>query len=242
MENKKYLHKEFINRFITVAERNLGIKYDTHGFFMAIARALDTKGSTVQRWFGGSFPSAEYFFKIYDKFGVTPNFLLGFQEKAKTKLESLPVPTLELVDFVNIKEPIKKEDYFTVPLVAGRIAAGRGLIVDENIEDWIIIHKNVSAKKKNLVAIRIDKKEGMSMYPLLKPDDIIIIDRDDKTITPKGIYAVRVEDGCTVKRVQQANDHLILLPENPEYKVQVLNLRTNPDPIIGRVIWCSKKL
>lgn len=242
METKRKTHKEFLDRLIAVAEHHLGIRCSHRGFVRALAKTLKATDSTIQRWFQGSFPSAEYFEKIYDTLGVTPNFLLGFQDKAKLKLQRLPVPVLELVDFVEIKEPLKKEDFFTVPLVAGRIAAGRGIIVDENIEDWVIIHKNVSPKKKNLIAIRIDKREGMSMYPILKPDDIIIIDRDDKTITPKGIYAVRIDDECTVKRVQQVNDHLVLIPENSEYKVQIINLRINPDPIIGRVIWCSRSL
>jgi len=242
MVKKEKPNKEFLERLIAAVERQLGISSTQRGFSRAIAKALKTTDSTVQRWFDGSLPSAEYLSKIYNIFGLTPNFLLGIEEKSKSRFEKLPIPTLELVDFVDVKHPIKKEDYFTVPLVAGKIAAGRGMIVDENIEDWVIIHKNVSSKKKNLVAIRIDKREGMSMYPILKPDDIIIIDRDDKTITPKGIYAVRIDDECTVKRVQQSDDHLILIPENPEYKVQLINLRIYPDPIIGRVIWCSKKL
>ena len=235
-------NQEFLDRLIPIAERELGITYSQRGFSRALARALKLPDSTIQRWLNGSYPSAQYLKKIYNVFGVTPNFLLNIQEKGKSKIEGLPVPVLELVDFVDIKEPIKKEDYFTVPLVAGKIAAGRGLVVDENIEDWVIIHKNVSPKKKNLIAIRIDKREGLSMYPILKPDDIVIIDRDNKTITPKGIYAVRIDDECTVKRVQQADDHLVLIPENPDYKVQIVNLRIHPDPIIGRVIWCSKKL
>jgi len=242
MEKKEKPNKEFLDRLIAVAESKLGISSNQRGFLRALARALKTNDSTIQRWLAGSYPSAEFLEKIYHTFGLTPNFLLGIEEKSKSKIERLPIPTLELVDFVDVKQPIKKEDYFTVPLVAGKIAAGRGMIVDENIEDWVIIHKNVSSKKKNLIAIRIDKREGMSMFPILKPDDIIIIDRDDKTITPKGIYAVRIDDECTVKRVQQADDHLVLIPENSEYKVQLINLRTNPDPIIGRVIWCSKKL
>lgn len=243
METKKYFHSLFLDRLCSAAARHLGITHHEHGFKIALAKALNTRASTVQRWFNSSFPEAKYLQKIYNTFGATPNFLLGIDDKSKIS-NHLPIPILELANFVEIKEPLRKEDFITIPLVSGQIAAGRtAIIVDENIEDWIIIHKDITGKHKNLIAIRIDKKEGMSMYPILKPDDIIIINRDNKTVTSQGIYAIRINGGCTVKRVQITDDNLILIPENiTEYQTQIINLKTNPDPIIGRVIWCSKTL
>ena len=243
MEKEKLSHDDFIKRLSEVAERQLGIGQYSHGFKNALAKALGAQPSTLQRWFRKSYPEAESLMKIYETFGATPNFLFAIEEKSKARMERLQVPVLELSDFVEVKEPVKRDEFVTIPLVAGRIAAGRGIIVDEHIEDWVIMHKNIAGKRKNLISIRIDKKEGMSMYPTLKPEDIVIINRDDKTITPQGIYAVRIDEDCTVKRLQTLDDQLLLIPENTAgYKTQIINLRTNPDPVIGRVIWCSKKL
>jgi SOS-response transcriptional repressor LexA len=243
MDKKTLSHDNFIKRLSDAAEQKLGISQHDRGFKRELAKALKTRDSTIQRWFGKSFPEAEYLLKIYNFLGITSDFLLGIEDKSKSRPERLPVPILELADFVEVKEPIKRNDFITVPLVSGRIAAGRGIIVDENVEDWVITHKNVTGQRKNLISIRIDEKEGMSMYPILSPGDIIIINRDDISITPKGIYAVRIDDYCTIKRLQQSDDQLLLIPENTaEYKTQIIDLRTNPKPIIGKVIWCSKTL
>jgi SOS-response transcriptional repressor LexA len=233
-------HDFFLDRLCDAVERHVGVNKHDHGFKIALAKALNARASTVQRWFKDSYPESKYLIKIFETFGATPNFLLGIESKSKP--ERFPVPILELVDFVQIEKPMKKEDFLTVPLVAGSIAAGRTIIVDENIEDWVVIHKNIKPKTKNLVAIRIDKKEGMSMYPILKPNDIVIIDRDDMTITPHGIFAIRIDDGCTIKRLQKSDETLLLIPENKEYKTQIIDLKAHPHPIIGRVIWCSKTL
>jgi len=233
-------HTFFLDRLSEAAERHVGVNKDDRGFKMALAKALSTRASTVQRWFHKSYPEAKHLVKIFETFGATPNFLLGIESKSKP--ERFPVPILELANFVQIKNPIRREDFITIPLVNGSIAAGRTIVVDENIEDWIIIHKNITPKTKNLVAIHVDKKEGMSMYPILKPNDIVIIDRDDITINPRSIYAIRIDDGCTIKRVQQSDETLLLIPENTGYKTQVIDLKAHPRPIVGRVIWCSKAL
>lgn len=233
-------HTFFLDRLCDAAERHIGANKHERGFKMELAKALSARPSTVQRWFKDSYPESKYLVKIFETFGATPNFLLGIESKSKP--ERFPVPILELANFVQIKNPIRREDFITVPLVDGSIAAGRAIIVDENIEDWIIIHKNITPKTKNLIAIHIDKKEGMSMYPILKPNDIVIINRDDTTINPRSIYAIRIDDGCTIKRVQQSDETLLLIPENTEYKTQVIDLKAHPHPIVGRVIWCSKAL
>lgn len=233
-------HAFFLDRLSEAAERHIGVNKHDRGFKMALAKTLSTRASTIQRWFKDSYPEAKYLVKIFETFGATPNFLLGIESKSKP--ERFPVPILELANFVQIKNPIRREDFITVPLVDGSIAAGRAIIVDENIEDWIIIHKSISPKIKNLAAIRVDKEEGMSMYPILKPNDIVIIDRDDITINPRSIYAIRIDDGCTIKRVQQSGEALLLIPENNEYKTQIIDLNAHPRPMVGRVIWCSKTL
>ena len=76
--------------------------------------------------------------------------------------------------------------------------------------------------------------------------DIVIIDRDDRTeIKSMAIYAVRIDDGSTVKKLDRDNQHLLLISENKdeEYKTKIIDLeQASENPVIGRVIWCSKAL
>lgn len=248
MENKEIIYSIFLAKFKEAAKKKLKFDKD-RGLPKRIAEALETLPGTVRRWFTGSIPEAEWLIKIYKTFGASPNYLLGIEEEEKLKRDRIPTPVLKLAHFVQIKEsPPNPEDFVTIPLVSGTIAAtiGSGTIVDEHIEDWAIIHEKVVGKRKNLISIRIDKKDGMSMSPILKPGDIIVINRDDKEISPTGIYAVRIGDGCTVKRVQiDEKDRMLLIPENkePPYRTRIIDIEPGQDtPVIGRVIWCSKAL
>ncbi len=131
-------------------------------------------------------------------------------------------------------------DYLAVPLVEGRIAANpRGLIPGEAVESLIWLHRDQAGSRRHLVAVRLGS-EADSMLPTLHPGDLIIIDRDDKDITPRGLYAVRLPDleSCTIKRLQLISDKniILLLSDNPNY--EPLPVPCNEHLIIGRVI-CS---
>lgn len=165
-------------------------------------------------------------------------------------IKNPPTPFLTLADLVNLQgSGLNPEKFVTVPLISGKIAAtlGDGVIVDEQVEDWAVIHQSITGKKKKLVAIRIDKKDGDSMKPFVTPGDVVIIDREDKLeIDPKAIYAVRIKEGSTVKKIQKQEHELLLISTNqdPDYnfEIKTIDLRIDPDPVIGRVIWCSKAL
>lgn len=184
-----------------------------------------------------------FLIKLYEKYNLSCDYILFDIKKP-------PVPSLTLADFVRLKEPdLDYENFVTVPLVSGKIAAtiGSGIIIDEYVEDWAVVHQKVIGKKKNLISIMIDKRDGDSMQPIMGPGDIVIIDRDDKKIDQKGIYAIRIEDGCTIKKVQINRNYQLLLKsenKNPPYdEVKIIDIQSEEvTPIIGRVIWCSKSL
>ena len=83
METKKLSHKQFLERLTTVAEQKLDVSRHARGFKRSIAKALETRDSTIQRWFDKSYPEAEYFIKIYNIFGITPDELLGIEPDTK---------------------------------------------------------------------------------------------------------------------------------------------------------------
>jgi transcriptional regulator with XRE-family HTH domain len=149
----------------------------------------------------------------------------------------------------------KDEEYGDIPLVEGAIAAGSEVIVNEEVKELLKfrrvflnrIRPDLAAPPRKswtrFVLIKVDLKEGMSMWPRLNPGSTLLIDRHYNSLRPyrkndRSLYAVRKPDGCTVKYVELSGNMLILRPHNPDYPVEVLIIeegQTYADLIVGRV-------
>ncbi len=152
-----------------------------------------------------------------------------------------PVPEIKVFKTSSSrKEPkISAEDYVSIPLTESFIAAGQPIIQEDNIEDYVLLHIRAAGKRNNLVASRV---EGQSMEPMLHSGDIVVIDRDDKSIQKNKIFAIYYQDGLTAKYLEVHKELLILRPINPISEVQIINLAEEPDPIVGRIIGAWKEL
>jgi transcriptional regulator with XRE-family HTH domain len=186
---------------------------------------------------------------------------------------------LTLYDLLNPHElgryaavpPGADEEYMDVPLVEGRIAAGKEVMVNEDVREVLKFRKGfLNRIRPDLVAlpsapslmeqptrkdwtrfvlIKVDPREGMSMWPRLTPGATMLIDRHYNSLRPyrkseRNMYAVRRADGCTVKYVELPPDekYLILRPHNDEYPVEIEPVRegqTYADLIVGRVAHIS---
>ena len=244
MEKRK-MHSEsipFLDRLFSLAEKDLSMDQHEWGFKNALSKRLSIRPSTLQRWIRGSFPEANLLLTISSVFNVTPNYLLGVSDeqphtpKSKTLIALDKTKTAILPKDSHGEFPGNK--FAVVPIMSQEIAAGPPVdLNDSYVEEWALLRKSILKSRTNVIGIHISKKNGMSMYPLLKPGDLAIIDTDDKIIQEGSVYAVRTEDGCTVKCLRQTGDLLLLIPRNlREYNVETLDLKTNPDPVIGRVI------
>jgi SOS-response transcriptional repressor LexA len=101
-----------------------------------------------------------------------------------------------------------KENHISVPLVDGRIAANpAGHIPGDAIKSQVWLPRSEIHGRHNLVAVRL-APDADSMEPALHPGDLVIIDRNDRELTPGGLYAVRLPDqeSCTIKRLQLIPD------------------------------------
>lgn len=159
------------------------------------------------------------------------------------------------------------EDYADVPLVEGVIAAGSEVVVNEEVKEILKFRRSFLSRIRadlaapvggrmesgaavrgrkgwtRFVLIKVDQKEGMSMWPRLNPGSTLLLDRHYNSLKPyrkndRNMYAVRKPEGCTVKYVEKAGDLLVLRPHNPDYAVEVLNIeegQTFADLIVGRV-------
>lgn len=165
-------------------------------------------------------------------------------------------------------------EYADVPLVEGTIAAGSEVIVTEEVKEVLKfrrafldrIRADVAApppdrdeivKRKDwtrFVLMKVDQREGLSMWPRLGPGTTLLIDRHYNSLKPyrkndRNMYAVRKDGGCTVKYVETGTAegegkerYLILRPHNTDYPAEVLAVeegQTYADFIVGRVAHVS---
>jgi len=141
---------------------------------------------------------------------------------------------------------INQDDFISIPMVVGAIAAGHAIIPEEYIEEIAIIHVNQIGKGRNLIGIRIENDKGgeftgRSMEPIIGPGDIVAIDKNDIEIFPNRMYAVKVRKGdivgSTIKFIERQENILILRPKNELFRIETIDLNEDPEPIIGRVVW-----
>lgn len=199
------------------------------------------------------------------------NFLNGKRGlKLRALDRMLKAVGLTLYDLLNPHELVKfaavpagtDEDYAEVPLVEGAIAAGSEVIVNEEVKELLKFRKSFLGRIRaelaspprqagmeprktwtRFVLIKVDPKEGMSMWPRLSPGSTLLLDRHYNSLRPyrkndRNMYAVRKGDGCTVKYVEVSTNLLVLRPHNPDYPVEVLSIeegQTYADLIVGRV-------
>jgi hypothetical protein len=99
------------------------------------------------------------------------------------------------------------------------------------------------AQWQRFVLVKVDSREGMSMYPRMMPGATLLIDRHYNSLHPyrraeRNMYAVRYASGWTIKYVEVVGKTLVLRPENQEYPVSVVSIGENEsatDYILGRV-------
>jgi len=147
------------------------------------------------------------------------------------------------------------EEYAEIPLVEGTSAANSEVIVHQEVKAALKfsrallnrIRADLSASPRKswtrFVAIKLDTKEGMSMWPRLSPGSTLLLDRHYLSLHPyrkneRNVYAIRRSDSCTVRYVELSGSFLILRPHNPEYPVELLPIepgRNYTDFLVGRV-------
>ncbi len=145
-------------------------------------------------------------------------------------------------------------EFDNVALVEGAIAAGEPTIISEKVREILKFKHSflrrlradmASARDQwqRFVMIKVDARDGMSMYPRLLPGATLLIDRHYNSLKPyrrqeRNMYAVRATGGCTVKYVEVSEGQMVLRPHNDAYPVAVVPIeegKTFADYIVGRV-------
>jgi SOS-response transcriptional repressor LexA len=174
----------------------------------------------------------------------------------------LTVQHLSVLDLLDPNEinkrasilPPSEDDFENVLVVEGTIAAGEPLVTNEDVKEILKFKKtflkrlrpDMAAPRdewRRFVLIKVDERDGMSMYPRLLPGSTVLIDRHYNSLVPyrksdKNMYAVRRNGGCTIKYVDQDGANLVLRPHNHDYPTSVIDIeegKTVADFIVGRV-------
>jgi len=181
------------------------------------------------------------------------------QEGLDRVLTAQHLSVLDLLDPDEINKrasilPPAEDEFENVLLVEGAVAAGEPLITSENVRDILKFKKAflqrlrsdlASAREdwRRFVLVKVDARDGMSMYPRLLPGATVLVDRHYNSLKPyrkgeQNMYAVKKEGGCTVKYLELAGKNLVLRPHNQAYPVDVLEIeegKSFADYIVGRV-------
>jgi len=173
------------------------------------------------------------------------------------------ISVLDLLDPDEISKratilPPSEGEFENVVLTEGEVAAGEPLIISDNVKDILKFKKSFLRRLRpaqegmrddwqRFVLIKVDARDGMSMYPRLLPGSTVLIDRHYNSLAPyrkneQNMYAVRKDGGATVKYVEMAENSLVLRPHNQSYPVSLLPIeegKTFSDYIICRVCYIA---
>ena len=175
-------------------------------------------------------------------------------------LASQKMSVMDLLDPAEINKrativPPGEGEFDNVLLVEAAVAARAAQIQQKDVRDTLKFKKaflrrlraNPGAGRKKwqrFVLIKVDARDGMSMYPRLMPGATVLIDRHYNSLQPyrrgsdRNMYAVATDGGCTVKYVEMSGGNMVLRPHNQEYPVEVVDLPEGSPPeaaIVGRV-------
>lgn len=163
-----------------------------------VANVVGVGKSTVRKWETGMIENMrrDKIARLAKALGTTPAYLMGWENPESS--------------FGNYENIIPMPKMNKVPLL-GTIACGEPILATENIEGQVDVPSHVHAD----FALRC---KGDSMINARIYDGDIVYIRQQPTVDDGEIAAVLIDDEATLKRVHFYADHIVLSPENPNYK------------------------
>ena len=166
-----------------------------------IAKICGIDRSNITRYCNGEYQAKQdVIYKMAAKLNVNPAWLMGYD-----------VPINWTPAFNLSPNIIPMPSTYNVPRL-GRIACGEPILAEQNIEDYDAIPDYVKCDF-TLVC------KGDSMINARIFDGDIVCISTKYEVKSGDIAAVMVgDDEATLKRVRLYDDHIVLEPENPQYK------------------------
>jgi repressor LexA len=137
--------------------------------------------------------------------------VIGIERGVSRGITLLPL-ALEEIDPAASGQPL--------PLV-GRVAAGRPLLAQENIEDEYRVDPNLFPRRPHYL-LRV---AGMSMKDAgILDGDLLAVHRTPEALNGQ-IVVARLDDEVTVKRFRRDGRRVVLLPENDDFEPITVDLQ-----------------
>ena len=202
-----------------IFSRNLNYLMKREGLSQKMIVSLcNVSTSTVSTWSKGiNLPRMDKLEMLGDRFGVTKSDLLEKKEWEKFPSNAIPI------DFAHLKR---------IPIL-GRIAAGKPIYAEENIEGYTYTDLNGGHEYFGL-RVRGDSMDAARIHD----GDVVIIRRQD--VVDNGQIAVCLIDGeeATLKRFSRDGDIVTLMPQstNPVHHALVYDISKTHVDILGLVV------
>lgn len=125
-----------------------------------------------------------------------------------------------------------------IPLVADAppAAAATGAAPDRTPEVSIAVTMEALADWARPERLMCFRAVGDAMEPTIQSGDLVAADTGQRTPEDDALFALRMDSGLAVRRLQRTDHHWFASSDNPAYLSQPLS---DSDRIVGRIAWCE---
>jgi len=138
------------------------------------------------------------------------NHLNQLERRGLIKRDPSKSRTVQLVEDSQVEE--KRRGALAVPVV-GSVAAGAPILAEQNIEDHVLLSRDLAQEGWFLLRVRGDSMVNAGIL-----DQDLVLVRPQPEAPNGSIVVALVEGEATVKRLEKTNGQVRLLPENPAYE------------------------
>lgn len=140
--------------------------------------------------------------KIAEILGVTPSYLMGWEDEKKDDPNAIILP----------------QDKIHMIPVFGNVAAGFGAYASSDIIEYIPLYIENDHDVEDTICITV---RGQSMYPKIEDGDKIVVRRQESVDNGR-VAVVMIGEEAVVKRVNFDGERLELTSFNPEYPPRII--------------------
>lgn len=221
---------------LRAARRELGLNQSEFAEGVGITQSTVAAYETDRRE-----PPLPVLLALEHRFRVNHEWVLeGSGERFTGVRPAKPVIVTDRQALKGIRRLEGEDQYYAVPYLRDAAAAGAGLVMEEQVEGYCIIHRRVAPRPETIRCVRIS---GDSMAPTLTDGSIVAVD-----ITPIPMRALENRIVCSrtgegtvvIKRLRIRRPYALLFSDNEDQERHpplIVDLREVEDPIIGQVIW-----
>ena len=177
-----------------------------------LSREINISSPSVQGWKQkGSIPRADIACKVAEVLDTTVEYLINGDTSEQ-----------------------KLNDGYIVPILNQELSAGNGELLPDNDVIQGLLALPAWLRKQYGERIAALYVHGDSMQPTLNDGDMVVCDSlgwDNSD----GVYAIRMNGNGYVKRIQVANNKILIISDNTRYRIIEEPLETENIQIIGKV-------